>query len=81
MINRPDQRVLEALMALEHNGHFKDILQWLEESQQATIERCIQETDETTLRQAQGAAQDLRDLIKAAKEARASLEKNRRQTP
>lgn len=81
MINRPDQRVLEALMALEHNGHFKDILQWLEESLQATTECCIEETDETTLRQAQGAAKDLRDLIKAAKEARASLEKNRRQTP
>lgn len=81
MINRPSARVLEALMALEHDHHFKDIMQWIEDSRQATTERCIEETDETALRQAQGAAQDLRDFIKAAREARASLERQRRQTP
>lgn len=81
MIRRPDPRVLEALMALEHNGHFKDILQWVEGSLSDTTARCIEETDETALRQAQGAAQDLRTLIKEAREARGNLERIRQQTP
>lgn len=81
MIIRTDQRVLEALMALEHDHHFKDVVQWMADSLEATRNRCMEETDEIALRQAQGAAKDLREFIEAARDARSNLDSIRRQTP
>lgn len=81
MIARPTPRQLEALAMLEHDNHFKDVMQLLRDSLDETISRCISETDEVALRQAQGAARDLRELIDMAGTARTTAEQLRRQTP
>ncbi|WP_417518737.1 hypothetical protein [Marinobacter sp.] len=81
MIRQPTQHELEALAVLEHNPNFIALRQWLEDSLRATHERCAQERDEVTLRQAQGAAMDLTDFLEHARTARGTAEKLRKRTP
>lgn len=77
MIKTPDKRVIEALAMLEHNGHFQDIVEWLNESKLDTEARLIEERDEVETRRLQGAGRDLTEILKHAAEARQLINQNR----
>lgn len=62
---------------LEHNGHFQDIVEWLNESKLDTEARLIEERDEVETRRLQGAGRDLTEILKHAAEARQLLNQNR----
>lgn len=81
MIRTPTQHELEALSNLEHDPDFKQVLKLLQDSLDATRQRCINERDEITLRQAQGAAVDLNEFLILVGTARAQAENLRRRTP
>lgn len=81
MIRTPTAHELEAIALLEHNPNFKQIVTLLQDSLDETRTRCIEERDEITLRQAQGAAVDLNEFLTLVGDARAMVEKLRKRTP
>lgn len=81
MIRTPTPHQLEALALLEHDPNFKQVLILLQDSLDDTQQRCIEERDEITLRQAQGAAVDLTEFLRLVGTARATAEKLRKRTP
>lgn len=70
MLNKPDQRVLFALAALEDDHNFSVVLEWLEGSLGELDVATRTTKDEVLTRWSQGAAQSLADLIGTARSAR-----------
>ena len=75
MLIRPSNRVLEALSKLEHDARFKDVKDWLEQSLNETYSRLASTNEEIELRQQQGSARTLKELIDVAENARSILKK------
>lgn len=79
MIKPPSKRVLESLSSLEYDPRFVEVMQWLRESRDHTIEQCIHESEGARMRQLQGASVDLAEIIKRAEEARETINSIRKQ--
>jgi predicted ATP-binding protein involved in virulence len=77
MLKRPDQKVLNALAALESNSSFEDVRKWMEESLQDLYVQTTETKDETLSRWSAGAAQAAREFIRYSKEASSILQKFR----
>lgn len=77
MLKRPDQKVLNALAALEGNSQFEDVRKWLDESLQDLYVQTTETKDETLSRWNAGAAQAVREFVRYAEEARSILQKFR----
>ena len=75
MIEPHDEEVVEALVMLEHTHHFRAIIQWIERSYERTQDACEETRDEIDLRRAQGAAQDLKAILQASRDAREKMQK------
>lgn len=75
MLITAQDRVLEAFSALEHNAHFKEILLWIEDSKDSTLDQMIDERIDSELHRKQGAACDLLEIITVAAQARAILQR------
>lgn len=69
-----DARLLTALAQFETPSG-QVITTWLKESRQALLEECSTLKDETLLRQAQGRAQELGELLSSIANASAYLER------
>lgn len=78
MIENPNKEELEALASLEHNAHFKNIMNWLHKSLERTLESCVDERDQVALRHSQGSAQTLISIFNHAGEARKNIERLKR---
>lgn len=78
MIAKLTNRQIEALAVLEHDADFKEIMDWIRASHRASVDACVTESDELTLRRAQGAAVDLAEIIELADSARTRLERLRK---
>lgn len=74
MLKQPDEKVLEALANLEHNGNWKVVMDWINESTAAVTESLSVATD-VPLYRAQGAYGVLATLHNHAKDARGLLSK------
>ena len=77
MITRPNDRALQAMSSLENHPDFRVLREWLAECLTETQNRCIKELDEVKLRQAQGAASDLDELIRHISSARRHIDQSR----
>ena len=77
MLKRPDQKVLNALAALESNPQFEDVRKWMEESLQDLYVQTTETKDETLSRWSAGAAQAVREFVRYSEEARSILQKFR----
>ena len=73
MLNKPDQRVLSALAALEDDHNFSVVLEWLESSLGELDVATRTTKDEVLTRWNQGASQALAELVGAAKNARSAM--------
>jgi hypothetical protein len=73
MLNKPDQRVLSALAALEDDHNFSAVLEWLESSLGELDAATRTTKDEVLTRWNQGAAQCLADLVGTARSARVAV--------
>lgn len=78
MIERPSKKVIESLVALEQDADFKAVLEWIEQSRSETLGRLTHEYDDRVLRQTQGAAADLSELLRTARNARELMASMRR---
>lgn len=77
MLNKPDQRVLSALAALEGDHNFSSILGWLEASLNSIDADNRSTKDEVLTRWNQGASQALAEFVGAAKNARQALSRTK----
>ncbi|WP_201168302.1 hypothetical protein [Halorhodospira halophila] len=77
-MDRPGREVLQALARLDGNPDFDRVIGWLQDSRQRQVNAAIQERDEAELRQTQGAAQALDELIEHTQGARESLKRGQR---
>jgi hypothetical protein len=77
MLKRPDQKVLNALAALESNSHFEDVRKWMDESLQDLYVQTTETKDETLSRWSAGAAQAVKEFVRYSEEARSILQKFR----
>jgi hypothetical protein len=73
MLNKPDQRVLSALAALEDDHNFSAVLEWMEGSLSELDAATRTTKDEVLTRWNQGAAQVLADLIGTTRSARVAV--------
>ena len=73
MLNKPDQRVLSALAALEDDHNFSVVLEWLESSLGELDAATRTTKDEVLTRWSQGAAQCLADLVGTSRSARVAV--------
>lgn len=76
MISRPSAKIIEALAFLEGSSRFDDVLEWLKESEAETMAALVAERDADEMRRLQGAAHDLREILKLARKARELARKN-----
>lgn len=77
MLKRPDQRVLNALAALENDPHFEDVRKWMNDSLQDLYVQMSETKDETLSRWSAGAAQAVKEFVRYSEEARSILQKFR----
>lgn len=77
MLVKPDQRVLSALSALEHDRDFQVVLMWLTTSLDELRRANDSTKDEVLTRWNQGAAQTLTSLIETTKKSRDVLARNK----
>lgn len=63
MLERADDRVLQAFRRLQGDSDFQDLIAWLEASLRALDKRSRSTVDEAALRQQQGAAQVLAEIV------------------
>ena len=75
MLTRPSSRVLEAFSKLEFDERFIEIKAWLDQSLAETFARITTIEDDAKLRQQQGSAQTLKEIIDTAENARSMLKK------
>lgn len=75
MLTRPSSRVLEAFSKLEFDERFIEIKAWLDQSLAETFVRITTIEDDAKLRQQQGSAQTLKEIIDTAENARSMLKK------
>lgn len=75
MLMRPSNRVLEAFSMLERDERFVEIKAWLEHSLAETYARMTSIDAAAELRQQQGSAKTLKEIIDTAANARSMLEK------
>jgi hypothetical protein len=73
MLNKPDQRVLMALAALEDDHNFKSVLEWFESSLDELDVSTRSTKDDVLTRWNQGATQVLADLVGTARSARVAV--------
>jgi hypothetical protein len=73
MLNKPDQRVLSALAALEDDHNFSVVLEWMESSLGELDAANRTTKDEILSRWGQGAAQTLADIVGTARSARVAV--------
>lgn len=66
----PNDKVIEALAKSEHDVFFKEILAWLQRSLDRVNEQLAEENNDVALRQAQGEARALREILTNAQNAR-----------
>lgn len=77
MLKRPDQKVLNALAALENDHNFKEVRAWMNESLQDLFVQTVETKDEVVSRWSAGAAQAVREFVRYSEEARSILQKFR----
>lgn len=75
MLTRPSSRVLEALSKLEFDERFIEIKAWFDQSLAETYVRMTTVADDVELRQQQGSAKTLKEIIETAENARSMLKK------
>ena len=75
MLTRPSSRVLEALSKLEFDERFIEIKAWLDQSLADTYIRLTTTADDVELRQQQGSAKTLKEIIDTAENARSMLKR------
>lgn len=73
MLKIPGENTLRALSRLEGNEDWKTVQEWLRACLEAQREANDTQPNEVPLRQGQGAAQALKDLLKHAQEATGRL--------
>jgi hypothetical protein len=74
-MKRASDQVLQALVALNHDPYFAVVKTWLAESREEQREVNDVELDEGKLRQGQGKAQILTEILKEAKDAVSIMQK------
>lgn len=70
---RVDDRVLRAFAALEDDPNFEIVVEWLQSRLTATRDATDNQANEVLLRWQQGRAQELKEVLKVAAEARKTL--------
>lgn len=65
MLLKHDPEVDQTLRRLRHTPDFQQFLAWVEHQRNEIADRCVYTTEEPRLRQFQGAAQVLRELVHA----------------
>jgi hypothetical protein len=66
---RAETRLIEALVALKNNPYWQEVLKWMEDSLKEQREANDVMSDDVKLRQGQGRAQELNEILKAAEGA------------
>lgn len=74
MLSNPDAKTLEALVNLEHNGNFKLIMAWINESKAVAVKQMAVAVD-VNLYRAQGAFSVMESITANAQGARENLSK------
>lgn len=77
MLQKPDQKVLNALSSLEGNLHFETIRDWLISSRQHLWQDSCMTKDEVLTRWQQGAAQAVDEFLTKASEASDVIRRSR----
>lgn len=63
MLTNPSERVISALAALRSDTEWQEVVGWLRENAKTLMLRLTETKDDITLRQEQGAAQTLAQIL------------------
>jgi hypothetical protein len=75
MIAKPTPELIEAIMGIRHTRDFEAIAGWLRNSLAETFEVAATADSELVIRRAQGAAQDLTDILNCIDQAPTIMQK------
>ena len=64
MLSNPNERALYAMASLRGHNDWRVVMEWLQENAKTLMQACAETKDDVTLRQSQGAAQVLAELLK-----------------